>query len=179
MVAYIQALGPKHNVTTGRDSDASCHSSDFVDDRAGAVSTYLVWFFITRARTLKNRASTYCEPALTARSDVPPQPHPAPARHTYVPVSKIVKFDIRMTRSDKSQILWMCQAMDSLSVAESIVGSSNYRGWNSRFSILQQNFTDTVEIRLYSHEKSRTLSKSDCTYHTSPHEFAHCANMKL
>ena len=49
----IQALGPIHNVTTGRDSDASCHDSDFVDDRAGAVSTYLVWFFITCARTLK------------------------------------------------------------------------------------------------------------------------------
>ena len=49
----IQALGPKRNVTTGRDSDASCHGSDFVDDRAGAVSTYLVWFFISRAQTLK------------------------------------------------------------------------------------------------------------------------------
>ena len=72
-------------------------------------------------------------------------------------------------QSSKFQILWMCQAMDSLSVAESIVRSSNYRGWNSSFSILQQNFTDTVEIRLYAHEKSRTLSKSDCTRITRHH----------
>ena len=80
-----------------------------------------------------------------------------------------MKFDLRMAKSDKSEILWMCQAMDSLSVAEGIVGSSNHRGWNSSFSILQQNFTDTVEIRLHAHEKSRTLSKSNCTRVTRHH----------